>query len=106
MSEAKQSNITIAITPAGLHITCEYTGTLASIPAAIEQLRAAGIVELVKASQVCPHSAPYGSILSTINTAMPAVQCITLGYHKVNSAHIAVRKPNQVKRLTLRVGAR
>ena len=57
MSEAKQSNITIEVSPVGIIVRAEYTGTLASIPAAIEQLRAAGIVELVKASQVCPPAA-------------------------------------------------
>jgi hypothetical protein len=44
----RQANITIAVTPAGLHITCEYTGPIASIPAAVERLRAAGVLDLVK----------------------------------------------------------
>ena len=57
MSEAKQSNIQIEVSPIGIIVRAEYTGTLASIPAAVEQLRVAGIVELVKASQVCPPAA-------------------------------------------------
>lgn len=46
----KQANIQISITPAGLHITAEYTGSLASIPQTIERLRAAGLLDLVTAS--------------------------------------------------------
>lgn len=46
----KQANITIEVTPTGLHVRAEYTGGLSSIPRAIEQLRAAGVLELVQAS--------------------------------------------------------
>ena len=46
----RQANITIEVAPDGLHITAEYTGTLASIPAAVERLRAAGVLDLVKPS--------------------------------------------------------
>lgn len=50
----KQANITIEVAPDGLHIRCEYTGTLASIPAAIERLKAAGVLDLVQASAPPP----------------------------------------------------
>jgi hypothetical protein len=48
MSEEKQANISIEIAPDGLHIRCEYTGAISTIPAAVERLRAAGVLELVK----------------------------------------------------------
>jgi hypothetical protein len=48
MSEEKQANITIEVAPDGLHIRCEYTGAISTIPAAIERLRAAGVLDLVK----------------------------------------------------------
>ena len=47
MSEAKDVRIAIEIAPDGVHIRAEYTGTLASIPAAVERLRAAGVLDLV-----------------------------------------------------------
>lgn len=53
----KQTSITIEVAPDGLHVRCEYTGTLASIPAAIERLRAAGVLDLVLASRVVPATA-------------------------------------------------
>ena len=43
--------IKLEIAPDGLHITAEYVGQLASIPAAIERLRAAGVLELVASSK-------------------------------------------------------
>ena len=46
----RSANITIEVAPDGLHIRCEYTGSLASIPAAVERLRAAGVLDLVKPS--------------------------------------------------------
>jgi hypothetical protein len=46
----KQANITIEATPAGLAIKVEYTGSLSSIPAAIERLRSAGVLDLVQVS--------------------------------------------------------
>ena len=46
-----RTTIRIEIAPDGLHITAEYTGQLASIPQAIERLRAAGVFELVAASR-------------------------------------------------------
>jgi hypothetical protein len=50
----KQANITIEAGPLGLTIRAEYTGTLASIPAAVERLRAAGVLELVSGGKVAP----------------------------------------------------
>jgi hypothetical protein len=54
MSEAKNVRIVIEVAPDGVHIRAEYTGTLASIPAAVERLRAAGVLDLVNT-----HRAPY-----------------------------------------------
>ncbi len=50
----RQANISIEVAPDGLHVRAEYTGTLASIPAAIERLRAAGVLELVSGARVAP----------------------------------------------------
>lgn len=50
----KTANITIEVTPTGLVVKAEYTGTLSSIPLAIERLRAAGVLELVEASRPAP----------------------------------------------------
>lgn len=47
----KLANISITVGPAGLSITAEYTGSLASIPQAVERLRAAGVLELVSAAK-------------------------------------------------------
>lgn len=47
-----RTTIRIEVAPDGLHITAEYTGTLASIPAALERLRAAGVLDLVKPAPV------------------------------------------------------
>jgi hypothetical protein len=44
----KPTEIKITVAPDGLHISATYTGTLSSIPAAIERLRAAGVLDLVK----------------------------------------------------------
>lgn len=54
----KLANITIEISPAGLTVRCEYTGSIATIPAAIERLRQAGVVELVSAAAAQPSHAP------------------------------------------------
>lgn len=40
--------ITIKIAPDGLSVSATYTGTLSSIPAAVEKLIAAGVLNLVK----------------------------------------------------------
>ena len=47
----QRTTIRIEVAPDGLHITAEYVGQLASIPAAIERLRAAGVLELVASSR-------------------------------------------------------
>ena len=46
----KPAEITIEVTPAGLIVKASYTGTLSSIPAAIERLRQSGVLDLVQAS--------------------------------------------------------
>ena len=46
-----RTTIRIEVAPDGLHITAEYVGQLASIPAALERLRAAGVLELVQQSR-------------------------------------------------------
>lgn len=43
--------IRIEAGPDGLRISAEYTGTLGSIPAAVERLRAAGVLDLVATSR-------------------------------------------------------
>ena len=54
----QRTTIRIEIAPDGLHITAEYVGTLGSIPAAVERLRAAGVLDLVAASKPAQASAP------------------------------------------------
>lgn len=44
-----KTTIRIEAAPDGLHVVVEYIGNLASIPAAIERLKAAGVLELVSA---------------------------------------------------------
>lgn len=44
----KDVSITIEVAPDGLHVRCDYVGSLASIPQAIERLRSAGILDLVR----------------------------------------------------------
>ena len=53
--------ITIELSPAGLHIRIEYQGALASIPAAIAKLEAAGLVELVQTYRATSAAAPAGA---------------------------------------------
>jgi hypothetical protein len=71
----KQANIEISVTPAGLAIKVEYTGTLASIPAAIERLKAAGVLDLVHASAPAQPAAatttraPAEKVTPTYNSA-------------------------------------
>lgn len=50
----KQTTIRITIAPDGLHISAEYTGTLSSIPEALERLRAAGVLDLVRPLPIAP----------------------------------------------------
>lgn len=47
-----RTTIRIEVAPDGLHITAEYVGQLASIPAALERLRATGVLELVAAGRL------------------------------------------------------
>ena len=49
-----RTKITIEIAPDGLHVTAEYTGLLDSIPAAVERLQRAGVLELVRQSRPSP----------------------------------------------------
>lgn len=44
----KSTTIRITVAPDGLHISAEYVGTLSSIPDAIERLRSAGVLDLVR----------------------------------------------------------
>ena len=47
----QRTTIRIEVAPDGLRISVEYTGTLGSIPAAVERLRAAGVLDLVATSR-------------------------------------------------------
>lgn len=49
--QEKPVSITIEASPAGLVVRVDYVGTLASIPAAVERLRAAGILDLAQANR-------------------------------------------------------
>ena len=51
---ASKAHISIEIAPDGLHVTCEYLGTIGSIPAAIKRLVDAGLVELVNVHRTMP----------------------------------------------------
>ena len=57
LDQAPAAHIAIELAPDGLHIRCEYTGSLASIPAAIAKLEAAGLVELVQTYRATPAAA-------------------------------------------------
>lgn len=46
-----KTTIRIEVAPDGLHVVVEMVNTLASIPAAVERLRAAGVLDLVAASR-------------------------------------------------------
>lgn len=56
--QERQGNITIEAGAGGLVVRFEYTGPLASIPAAIERLRAAGILDLMSVPAAVPASVP------------------------------------------------
>ena len=60
----KQANIRLTAGPNGLTITIEWTGPVSGIPAAIERLRAAGVLELVT-----PARAVHTAALSTPKAA-------------------------------------
>jgi len=47
----RQANIQIEASSAGLVVRVEFTGPIAGIPAAVERLKAAGILELVEKSR-------------------------------------------------------
>ena len=47
----RQANIQIEASPAGLVVRVEFTGPIAGIPAAVERMKAAGILELVEKSR-------------------------------------------------------
>jgi hypothetical protein len=57
-SAPKDLHISIELAPDGLHITAEYIGTLASIPAAVERLRQAGLLDLIAQHRAAPAAAP------------------------------------------------
>lgn len=57
-SAPKDLHISIEIAPDGLHVCAEYIGTLASIPAAVERLRQAGLLDLVHQHRAAPVAAP------------------------------------------------
>jgi hypothetical protein len=54
----RQANIQIEASPAGFVVRVEFTGPIAGIPAAIERLKAAGILELVQVSRPAPAAKP------------------------------------------------
>lgn len=51
---AERMPILLELAPDGSHIRCEYTGTLASIPAAVKRLMDAGLVDLVRSHSAAP----------------------------------------------------
>jgi hypothetical protein len=67
----RQANITIEVGPLGLTVRCEYSGSLASIPAAIERLKQAGVVELVSGAR---HTAPLGNGKAKAERVEPVYQ--------------------------------
>ena len=71
--QERQANITIEVSPAGLIVKAEYTGSLASIPAAVEKLRAVGILDLVQASKAAV-SAPAAPQRTKVERVEPIYQ--------------------------------
>lgn len=59
---ARPVTIAIEVAPDGVHVRCEYTGTLASIPAAIERLKQAGVLELVRPAATQPARKPVQTV--------------------------------------------
>ena len=62
------------VAPDGVHVTIAYEGQITSIPAAIERLRAAGVLDLVKPTAT--HTAPLNDnptikLAVTANAANP-----------------------------------
>src|SRR6266545_2595404 len=66
-------SIKIEVAPDGLHIVVEYTAPLASIPAAVERLRAAGILDLV-ATCKAPQAAPAAAQRAKVERVEPIYQ--------------------------------
>ena len=58
---AERMPILLELAPDGLHIRVEYTGTLASIPAAVKRLMDAGLVDLVQTYRATSAAAPAGA---------------------------------------------
>jgi len=56
----KDVSICIEASPAGVTVRVDYIGTLGSIPAAVERLRSAGILDLVSAARPATATAPLG----------------------------------------------
>ncbi len=48
----RQLPISITIAPDGIRVHIDYVDTIASIPAAVERLRAAGLVDLITATRI------------------------------------------------------
>lgn len=82
----KQANITIEVAPDGLHIKAEYVGTLSSIPAAIERLKAAGVLDLVQAA------APAQPAATTTTTARAKAERVTPTYNADGDACCPVHR--------------
>ena len=59
-AERNDISICIEVAPDGLHVRCDYIGPLSTIPAAIERLRAAGVLDLVKPAQPAQASPATG----------------------------------------------
>ena len=55
---SSKAHISIEISPAGLHVRCEYLGSLSSIPAAVKRMVDAGLVELVNTHRATPAATP------------------------------------------------
>lgn len=67
----RNASITITAAPDGLRITCEYSGPISSIPAAVERLRAAGVLSLVE--QSTPGASPALAPANAPRTQRPEV---------------------------------
>ncbi len=54
----RQLPISITIAPDGIRVHIDYVDTIASIPAALERLRAAGLVDVVTATNISTQHLP------------------------------------------------
>ncbi len=77
---ASKAHITIELSPAGLHVRCEYLGTLGSIPAAVKRMVDAGLLELVATHRATP-AAPSAS-----SGAKPKAQKVEPEYNGAGEA--------------------